>query len=45
MKQVLDELSRRRSTASLGGGASRRSTSELTARERIELLFKRDRIR
>jgi propionyl-CoA carboxylase beta chain len=43
MKQVLDELARRRSTASLGGGEKRieaqHKRGKLTARERIELLL------
>ena len=43
MKQVLDELARRRSTAALGGGEKRieaqHKRGKLTARERIELLL------
>ncbi len=43
MKQVLDELARRRATASLGGGEKRieaqHKRGKLTARERIELLL------
>jgi propionyl-CoA carboxylase beta chain len=43
MKQVLDELERRRATARLGGGEKRieaqHNRGKLTARERIELLL------
>ena len=43
MKEVLEELARRRKTASLGGGekriAAQHSRGKLTARERIELLL------
>ncbi|HEY7643923.1 MAG TPA: carboxyl transferase domain-containing protein, partial [Hyphomicrobiales bacterium] len=43
MKQVLEELARRRATARLGGGEKRieaqHKRGKLTARERIELLL------